>query len=224
MNEEKKRGDRSAQKRGIIIAFAVMLLIILIWYVIIPGVGALIKKIQTQDDDKKITSDYMDHLVSYLFYPANYDEDVFADEEYMKKDRSIAYTNGADTNYITEENAAEFGPVLVFFCQYFDTVINGRYEEYDAYFTDFYFENQQNKEKFTPQKLYSIKIENLGSREDGTTVIHNYTVEFKIMKNNGTFRNDIDSDSARKIVYEVIESRDGTVLINYIGAGLRESD
>ena len=41
---EKVRDPRRAQKRGIIIAFAVMAAIVLVWYVVLPAVGALIEQ------------------------------------------------------------------------------------------------------------------------------------------------------------------------------------
>lgn len=223
MNEEKKTGGRAAQKRGVIIAIIVMLAIVLIWYAVIPGIGAIIDLINKKKDDGEPKSDYMDHLASHLFYAADYDEDIYDDADYMKKDRSIAYTNGPDTYYISDGNFAPYGTPLVFFGRYFDTVINGRYQEYDEYFTDYYFENQTNKKSFTPQKMYGIKIELINTFEENGVRTYNYYVDFKIMKNNGTFRNDIGSDSARKVVYELIEDNDGTVLINYIGIGVRNA-
>lgn len=226
MNEQ-KRDPRRAQKRGIIIAFAVMVSIILIWYVVIPGVGAIIDKINGKDKDDGPKSDYMDHVVSHLFYTADYDENIYEDEEYMKKDRTVAYTNGPDTYYIPLDGGdfKEYGATLEFFGKYFDTVINGRYEEYDSYFTDYYFEHQSHRERFTPQKIYAVKITLFSRTEnEDKSFTYNYTVEFKIVKNNGTFRNDIGSDSSRRVFYELIESPDGNVLINYIGEGLRTED
>lgn len=220
--DEKKSGGRASQKRGIIIAFAAMAAVVLIWYVAVPAVGSLIEYINSQGNGDKITSDYMDHVVSHRFAAADYNEDIYADEEYMQKDHSIAYKNGPDTYYITDGDFSSYGATVKFFGRYFDTVINGRYKEYDAYFTDFYFENQKNKERFTPQKLYDIKIELIGSTTDNDVTTYNYYVEFKIVKNNGTFRNDIGSNSSRRIIYELCEYSDGTVLINYIGAGLRK--
>lgn len=219
--EEKKRGGRAAQKRGIIIAFSLMASIILIWYVVVPAVSGLIGYINTQTDAGKITSDYMDHVVSHRFSPADYNEDIYADEEYMQKDHSIAYKSGPDTYYITDGNYGTHGATIEFFCRYFDTVINGRYEEYDAYFTDFYFENQKNKDRFTPQKLYDIKVELVGTSTGESVTTYNFYVEFKIVKNNGTFRNDIGSNSSRRLIYELCEYGDGTILINYIGVRLR---
>ena len=219
MNGEEKKPDvRKKQKRGIIAAFSVMAVIVLVWYVIIPAVGTLMEKLKPKEE----TSDYMDRVVSYIFYPARYGEDVYADEEYMQKDRQISYKIGGDTYLISDGDYAQYGAPLVLFSEYFDTVINGRYKELDKYFTDYYFENQQNKEKFAPQKIYDISVELVSSKtEDGATT-YCFRVGFKIYKNDGTFRNDIDSDKARPVYYEVIEDSDGNALINYIGAARRD--
>lgn len=209
-------GKKKKQKKGIIIAFSLMIAVVLIWYAIIPGVEYVVNVIKESKKDE-YTSDYMDHIKSLSFYPANYDEDITKDSEYMNKNRYIAYTKGNDTYYITDGDYSGYDSTVGFFAEYFDTVINGRYEEYDSYFTDAYFEEQTNKERFTPQKLYDIEV-----RFKGTTVVEDaisyiYYVDYKIYKNNGTFRNDIESDAARTLVYELYVYEDGEILINYIG-------
>ncbi len=219
---EKQTPKKRAQKRGIIIAFSVMAAIVLLWYAVIPGIGAIINAVSEKGDDKP-TSDYMDRVVSHTFYPSNYNEDIYADEDYMRRERRIAYTSGGSTFYIAiGGDFSPHGAPLVFFGRYFDAVIAGEYEDFDKYFTDFYLEHQKNKERFTPQKLYDINIRLISTTAHESYTTHNYYVDFKIEKNNGTFRNDIGSNSARRIVYELTEYDNGTVLINYIGAGMRE--
>ncbi len=211
------------KKRGIIIAFAVMAGIVLLWYAVIPGIKALSGMIKDKSDGNTPKSDYMDRVVSHTFYPSNYSEDIYADSDYMARDRRVAYTEGGDTYYIDigSDGFADHGAPLAFFGRYFDAVIAGEYEDYDKFFTDFYLENQKNKEQFTPQKLYDIDIRLINSKAENGYTTYNYYVSFKIEKNTGTFRNDIGSNSARRVVYELVESDNGEVLINYIGIGLR---
>ena len=215
-----KRSDRSAQKRGIIIAFAIMVGIVVIWYASGPVADMISSAIESVRANNKgdPTSDYMDHISTYIFAPSNYNEDIYADEEYMQLDRMIYYKEGADTFGVPEDSYAAYGAGLVFFGRYFDDVIHGRYEDYDAYFTEEYFKNQSNKERFTPQKLYDILVEHIRTelKDDGSHS-HIYYVSFKIFKNTGTFRNDIGSDMSRTVVYELIEDTSGNVLINDIG-------
>lgn len=207
---------KKKQKKGIIIAFALMLTIIILTYVIIPGISYIAEKIKEANDDG-YKSDYMDDIKSLSFYPADYNENIFEDEEYMSQNRYIAYTKGSDTFIITNNDYSIYDPTVGFFAEYFDTVINGRYEEYDSYFTEEYFENQKNKERFTPQKLYDIEIKFKSTSDVDGATSYIYYVNYKICKNNGTFRNDIESDASRTLVYQLLLYNDGTILINYIG-------
>ena len=220
-NEVKTAGNvqdkKRAQKRGIIIAFSVMIAIILIRYIGVPAMGQLITYLESHKSN--YSSDYMDRIKSLSFYPADYDEDIFTDEEYMAQNRYISYTKGMNTFTITDDDYDAYDPTVGFFADYFNTVINGDYENYNSYFSEEYFKNQSNKERFTPQKLYDIEIKNKSTtinEEDGSTS-YIYYVDYKIMKNNGTFRNDMESDSIRTLVYQLIMSDDGEILINYIG-------
>lgn len=208
--------ERNKQKKGIIIAFALMLSVILVWYAVIPGVNYVVNAVK-QSKKSEYTSDYMDHIKSFAFYPADYTEDITKDDEYMQKNRYISYQKGGDTYIITDGDYSGYDSTVEFFARYFDTVINGNYEEYDSYFTDKYFEEQSNKESFTPQKLYDIVVRFKGTSTVDGAVSYIYYVDYKIFKNNGTFRNDIESDSSRTLVYELYVYDDGNILINYIG-------
>lgn len=210
------KNERNKQKKGIIIAFALMLSVILVWYAIIPGVNYVLNAVK-QSRKNEYTSDYMDHIKSFVFYPADYNEDITEDAEYMQKNRYISYQKGGDTYIITDGDYSGYDSTVEFFARYFDTVKNGNYKEYDSYFTDKYFEEQSNKEIFTPQKLYDIVVKFKGTSSVDGAVSYIYYVDYKIFKNNGTFRNDIESDSSRTLVYELYVYEDGNILINYIG-------
>jgi len=217
-----KTASRKKQKRAILITFAAMLAVIVIWYAGVPAVRSLYDYVKQKNDEKKVTSDYLDRIKSIRFYEANYDENVYDDEEYMSLNRYIAYTEGMNTFYITDDDYSRFDAPIAFFARYFKTVIEGKYEEYDSYFTENYFKDHKNKETFAPQKIYDIEIKYISklasAEKDETTYI--YKVGFKIFKNNGTFRNDIESDASRPLFYTVIEYKDGTVLIDKISVSL----
>ena len=193
-----------------------MLAVVLVAYVVIPGVTMLIEKIAEAGDDG-YKSDYMDDIKSLTFYPADYNENIFEDEEYMAKNRYISYTKGSDTFVITNDDYSFYDPTVEFFAGYFNSVINGEYETYNDYFTEAYFIEQSNKERFTPQKLYDIEIKYTSSSDVDGVTSYIYYVNYKIFENNGTFRNDIESDAARTLVYELHLYPDGEILINYIG-------
>lgn len=160
---------------------------------------------------------YSDDLISYLFYPADYELDVTTVPEYMEKDRYIHYINGGENVAITDENYNSYGSVIRFFRQYFNTIIKGDYETYnEKYFTDRYYTFYEPYYSFAPQMLYDIKVELLSStKQDDGSIRHAYDVSYKIYKNNGTFRNDIDSDAEKVLYYEIVENG-FSVKIDYI--------
>ncbi len=219
MNNENKNEKLNKQKRGIIIAFAAMLAVVVVAYVIVPGIAKLAEYIESRNDDG-YKSDYMDDIKSLSFYPADYNENIFEDEEYMGLNRYLSYTKGSDTYTITDDDYSRYDITVGFFAEYFDSVINGEYETYNNYFTEEYFEENSNKTRFTPQKLYDINVKfKSTSTVDGATS-YIYYVTYKIFENNGTFRNDIESNSERMLVYELYVYDDDTVLINYIGRNI----
>ncbi len=166
---------------------------------------------------EKPTSMYSDTLYSYNFYPTDYDLDPTQDERYMQYDRYIYYKNGAVSQAILEGEENDYGPAVKFFTDYFKTVIAGDAETYNTYFTDRYYEDYDPYIQFAPQMLYNIQVEQLSekSNNDGTS---NWTfnVTYMIHRNDGTFRNDLDSDSSKKLCFELIGYPDGTVKIDNI--------
>ncbi len=166
---------------------------------------------------EKPTSMYSDTLYSYNFYPTDYDLDPMQDERYMQYDRYVYYKNGAVSQAILEGEENDYGPAVKFFTDYFKTVIAGDAETYNTYFTDRYYEDYDPYVQFAPQMLYNIQVEQLSekSNNDGTS---NWTfnVTYMIHRNDGTFRNDLDSDSSKKLCFELIGYPDGTVKIDNI--------
>lgn len=170
-----------------------------------------------KSEEHKPTSMYSDEVKSYLFYPIDYDLDVNADKEYMGLNRYVYYKNGAETFAITDGDYAKHGTAVEFFGLYFQTVIRGNAKTYNTFFTDNYYKTNEPYDDFPPQMLYDILIEQLSMAEnEDKTFTYKFNVSYKIHKNTGTFRNDIDSDASRVLYYELIEDRDGRVLIDRI--------
>lgn len=168
-------------------------------------------------EEQKPTSMYSDEVKSYLFYPIDYDLDVNKDAEYMGLDRYVYYKNGAETFAITDDDYAKHGTAVEFFGLYFQTIIRGNAKTYNTFFTENYYKTNKPYDTFPPQMLYDILIEQLSMTEnEDKTITYKFNVSYKIHKNTGTFRNDIDSDSSKVLYYELIEDRDGRVLIDRI--------
>lgn len=153
--------------------------------------------------------------VKYRTYPPlddlcepNWDENIFEDEEYMEKERFIRYTeNSTTTPLVTDSDFASKGRIALFFKDYFDIVISGDSDAYNDLLTPEYIEEYGRKEPFTMQKLYEIEVVDLNSvsylnkGKANQIIVYEFDVYYKIMENNGTYRNNLASDDKRPLRY-----------------------
>ena len=213
--EQKKTAEntRSRNKKRIIIGFIVMCVLGLVSAVCLQNPQWFVVEHETIAN----TSMYSDRIVSYSFYPTDYDLDVTADEVYMGLDRYVYFKNGNETIAITDGDYAAYNPAVEFFGKYFETVIAGDAETYNTFFSDLYYQSNKPYVQFAPQMLYDIRIEMLANdpQNDGTT-LYAFNVEYKIHRNDGTFRNDIDSDASKKLYFELFEDKECVVRIDRI--------
>ncbi len=144
-----------------------------------------------------------------FLYPVDDTEDIFADEEYMDLNRYLFYTEGAFSVYLANQNDfLAAGEVAVFFGDYFDAIIHGDHEKYNACFTEQYRKENGEKSRFTMQKIYDMEAMKLREYviSEGTsdqTTVYEFKVSYRICCNNGTFRDDLASDMARPQVYRL---------------------
>ncbi len=157
----------------------------------------------------------------FLFNP-DYDENIFEDEAYLDLNRYIFYTEGALSVYLAGENDfAAMGPAAAFFGDYFDAVIRGDAARFNACFTAEYLAEKGEKDRFTMQQLYDIEVTKLSEylinedTADPITVME-FDVSYRIRRNNGTFRDDLESGAARPQVYQLYRSLTGEILIQSI--------
>ncbi len=140
----------------------------------------------------------------------NYDIDITYDTVYMNRDRYITYSEGGVSTIISEYSN-EFGAAGEFFLRYFSCLTSGDAEGYNSLFLDEYFDGEDTVpyERFTMQRVYDITVEKLSESliEDGdyegcTRTV--YKVGYKIMHNDGTFRDDMPSDTVVPRLLETI--------------------
>lgn len=210
MNEKIKLADKKAKSKKTVIVIFVLCILVLVCYLIVDNVSLSDEKETTP------TTMYSDKLYSYVFYPTDFDLDVTKDEWYMGLNREIFYKSGSVSYAISEKEAAS-SAVIGFFKKYFETVIAGDTETYNTFFTDKYYETNNPYVRFAPQMIYNIEVEERSytPNADGTTT-HGFYVTYMIYKNDGTFRNDIESDASKTLYYELIEYADGSVKIDKI--------
>lgn len=132
------------------------------------------------------------------FYPINEDEDILAREDYLGLDRYVYYTDPmtGETFVPERHELAIVDAALPFFYDYLDCIIRGDEATYPLYFSTAYLESNELPADFTMQMLYDMRIEPYAT-EDETPA---YLLEYKIYRNNGTFRRDIGSNAARTLL------------------------
>lgn len=211
-NPVREKAAKQAKKKKMIIGIAAVTLLGAVSWALLEN-----PQLFEPEEETKATSMYSDEIKSYIFYPSNYTLDVTTDETYMGLDRYVYYKNGGETIAVTDENYAQYGKAVEFFGSYFETIIAGDTETYNTYFTDHYYESNEPYTLFAPQMLYDILIEQLSQTEnpDGT-VLYTFNVSYKIHRNDGTFRNDIDSDASKTLYFELIGDANGTIKIDRI--------
>lgn len=162
------------------------------------------------------------------FYPyIDYDYDIMQDDEYLSLDRSIYYTDKrmGETFSIEDKDIFQndYGPAVQTLKKMIDAITAGDADAYNALFSENYFavEGNNPEEPFTMQQVYDIKFTRMAVTEKNDTQYGRYTqyefeVEYKIHKNNGTFRTDIGMDDARRQYFVLSDSTSNDVLIDQI--------
>lgn len=135
--------------------------------------------------------------------PVDYDENIFEDKAYKSKNRNVFFDYDGYAEYITTENYLTFSHSGQLFYNYFDCVINGNYSYYPSFFSDSFLSSSVLPERFTMQKLFdiSVTLESRQSYENG--YLETYSVRYRIMDNNGTFRSDLENDTVIPLIYSV---------------------
>lgn len=147
-----------------------------------------------------------------FYYPINENENIFENKVYKDYVRDLKFGNAHELQLFNYENDYEDASVeCKFFLDYFKTVICGDYENYPSFFVDDYF-NEIPAPQFTMQMIYDpyVVINSVTEEEiDGKNVqLYNYHVEYRIFRNNGSFRQGVSSNVAVPQIYQLIKLED----------------
>lgn len=157
------------------------------------------------------------------FAPADYDENIFEDQEYINliKNGFIDYTDYATnlTLGIDYSDALGYGADVQFMVEYIYAIIDGDAEAYNSFFSDEYYKKNDPKENFTMQKLYEVNIARVSEtqktdKSGNTYNEYQYIVKYKILDNNGTFRNDFNAGTKEQYIF--FTNKTGDFLIDSI--------
>ncbi len=159
---------------------------------------------------------------NYSFY-LPYDGDIMENSAYLGLDRDVHYCNmpygngGMTTSVLPKENADEFDPKVLFLYDYIQTIIAGDAEKYNSYFNNVYFETSDPKDEFSQQMLHNITIypRTEEKADDGSRLV-TYRVDYMIYRNDGSFRDDVDSNAIRPQFISIRVSANGDMKIERI--------
>lgn len=191
-------------KKILLIVIAAILSVIVILSVV---VGVL----ERREDKKREEAEEL--VIDYPFYPADFDLNIFEDAEYQElmRGRYLHYCNSYTntTVSLTRDTAVRHGEEVAFLVDYIYTIIEGDHEAYNDCFSEqYYVSGKSPKEAFTMQQLHNIVLTKLSQEEVSENGINytkfSYMVEYRIHKNNGTFRKDI-GDGIRPQYLEVTD-------------------
>jgi len=206
--------EKNKKKRAIIIVFF-SLIGIMIVLIVLNFLMDKLNEIPVKDIIPQKSAE-TESAVKYKFHDPDYEENILEDADYLDKNRYIEYTNGAVSVTIADGKFSEFGKPLVFFNEYFTSVINGDHNTYNSFFTDEYYKDKTHipYEKFTMQRVYNINVELIQesviqSGDNYGDTMYIFRVAYMIMKNDGTFRKDMGSDGAVPLLFELIYDFNG---------------
>jgi len=148
------------------------------------------------------------------YHLPSYDENIFENKAYMEFQRDLIYGMGGVEQIFSYDEIDEADGPCRFFLSYFQSVIQGEYEKYPDFFIEGALEKE---EKFTMQMIYEpyVKFHSESKDEiDGKEVVlQNFIVQYKIFKNNGTFRKGVSSNTAVPQIYQLIKLDDASYKI-----------
>lgn len=208
MNEKAPNELRSAAKKRIIISLIVILAVLALLF-------ATVFVIDYFEASRKEEATAIQTISPDEFYPADWEEDIYTDKDYtdLISGEFIKYNgqNNEGIVGITTENLYSKDANVVFLVEMIYDIIEGDADSYNARFSTEYYRTNAPVEKFTKQKIYDVNI-TYAQSENASGKGTMYCIEYKILKNNGTFRNDILNGSKKQYITLVNDS--GEIKIN----------
>ncbi len=163
---------------------------------------------------------------SVIFYTPDYDANILKDPEYLELDRDFRLKDGNITTTLDPKRIHSYSPGIGVIYELVNAVINGDADAYNALFSDAYFDENDPEPPFTMQRVYDIVIvkireQTVVSETAGKYSEYIYELEYKINRNDGTYRTDIGHDASRS-QYFCITDKEGEVKIDRLMYMLNE--
>jgi hypothetical protein len=195
--DERRRADQ--KKKKIIKGMLIFSVVVIVLYAIVSLLDPETLFLRRETQDKDMPQDIS-------FYPIDDPFNTPDNEEYLEYDSRMFYHNPFEgTTYSVEpETLEQENEDIVFFYQYFEAIRTGNTQAYADLFSSAY--REEIASNFTPQLLYDITV--YPQTESGEIV--SYRLEYRIFRNNGTFRDDVGSDTVRS--QQIVLTKEGGLL------------
>ncbi len=214
---EAKNATRKLKKR-MLIAIACMVVFAVI---AVP----LIQFLDNWEQEKKQNNAEQNRLppTSITFYTPDYDCDIMKEQEYLDLNRTIYYCDERSgvTEVLDESNYQKYGDAVPVLVDMIEAIIYGNADAYNDLFSENYYANNKPEYEFTMQRVYDIMLTRVNEttvndEKLGAYTQYEFEVEYKIHKNDGTFRIDIGHDESRTQYFILSDSTSDAVLIDQI--------
>ena len=169
---------------------------------------------EDQDGKQPIESVTIEFSTEYV----TDEEELLSDDKYLGYDRTVYYVPQAGVVIgLTEDSYDDYGACTELICNFLTSIINGDADSYNEYFSELYYKTNAPQAPFSMQKLYAITItpysETDKSSDGRKYTEYIYALDYRIRRNNGSLRPDIDSDGIRT-QYIVLTDREGDLKID----------
>lgn len=155
-----------------------------------------------------------------FLYTPDWETDISTLSSYQALVSDIIYSPDGSNTVAVDKNTyvSVGGNGLKFMAEYVDTVISGDHEKLNSMFTDDYFKDHKKYSAFPQQKLFEIRITKYSysspEYQNSTTSDLYYIISYRIYRNDGLFRNDIDDSCELPQLIKILRYSDGTMKID----------
>ncbi len=223
LKEETVQGDVAAKK-----LITPKTIIILLSAVMIVSAFFLIRWLYDRSDEDKskyvpdewlqIDTDKREPEI-YLYTP-DWETDIHTLPAYQALVEDIYYSPDGWNGIAVSKGSyvSVGGKGLKFMAEYVETIISGDHEKLNSLFTDEYFKDNKKYEAFPQQKIFDVVITkyNYSAPEYDYGSINDlyYIISYRIYRNDGLFRDDIDDVAKLPQLVKLLVYPDGSIKID----------
>ncbi len=155
-----------------------------------------------------------------FLYTPDWETDISTLPAYQALVNDIIFSaDGSNAQAVNKDTYMTVGGKgLKFMADYVDTIISGDHEKLNSMFTDDYFKEYAKYSAFPQQKLYEIRITQYSYKSpeyyySNVSDLY-YIISYRIYRNDGLFRNDIDDSCELPQLLKLLVYPDGTIKID----------